>query len=99
MTAASLRPVLIGVATAAVTFGVLSGGFALGQHTAPDSASADSVRNGNHDAPKYAPRGGSIGYHSDWVEMPGGHLVRCVTATNGQHGEFGVSCDWVDAGR
>ncbi len=95
MTASRLRPALIGAAAAAVTFGALAGGFTLGQQTAP--AAADTVRNGNHDTPKYAPRGGSVTYHSDWVEMAGGKKVRCITATTYVHEAFSISCDWAAA--
>jgi hypothetical protein len=97
VTAARLRPALIGAAAAAVMFGVLAGGFTLGQQTAP--AAADTVRNGNHDTPKYAGRGGGVAHHSDWVEMPGGKKVRCVTATSSIREAFSVSCDWPTADR
>ncbi|WIE81017.1 hypothetical protein [Curtobacterium sp. MCSS17_016] len=97
MTAARLRPALIGAAAAAVAFGVLAGGFTLGQQTAP--AAADTVRNGNHDTPKYASRGGDVRYYSDWVEMAGGKKVRCITATDYSQDTFGVSCDWPTADR
>lgn len=97
MTASRLRPALIGAAAAAMTFGILASGFTLGQQTAP--ASADTIRNGNHDTPKYAPRGGGVIYHSDWVQTAGGKRVRCVTATTVLAGQFSISCDWPAADR
>jgi len=97
VTAARLRPALIGVAAAAVAFGVFAGGFTLSQQAAP--ATADTVRNGNHDTPKYASRGGGVRYHSDWVEMAGGKKVRCITATSSIRETFSVSCDWFTADR
>lgn len=97
MTASRLRPALIGAAAAAVTFGALAGGFTLGQQTAP--AAADTVRNGDHDTPKYAPRGGGVTYHSDWVQTAGGKKVRCITAKTTIRETFSVSCDWPAADR